>query len=153
MSNLITRPYYANVAFRELMLDVKETPGAGSNQRILHYFDVTGLSPSRGDETHWCAAGINFCMFVDGIEGTGKANARSFMDWGHGIVEPQRGAIAILWRESRQSWKGHVGITLGWDSSTVTLLSGNTGDTWTIKPFSIERVIGWRLATEDMRYT
>ena len=135
VSNLVSLPHYPSVAFRELMLDVKEVPGSEYNARILQYFRDTSLRPFDGDETSWCAAGINFCLMVDGILGTGRANARSFTHWGCGC-EQRRGAICVLWRVSRDGWQGHVGILLGWSSSAVTLLGGNQGNTWSARPLA-----------------
>ncbi len=152
MSNLISLPHYPSVAFRELMLDVKEVPGTEHNARILQYFRDTSLKPYAGDETSWCAAGINFVLMVDGILGTNAANARSFLGWGV-ECELRRGAIGVLWRESRNSWKGHVGIVLGWSARRFDLLGGNQGNTWSVKRFERERLLGTRWATEDMRYT
>jgi len=152
MSALIQYPHYAEIAFRELMLGVRELPDPGENPRILDYFHYSGLEPFRGDETDWCAAGMNFCLAMDGITGTNAANARSFQNWGV-EVEMRLGAIVPLWRISPEDWRGHVGICVGFDPSYVELLAGNHGKSWSMKRFKRERVLGVRWATLDMRFT
>jgi uncharacterized protein (TIGR02594 family) len=151
VSELIQYPIWADYAFRELLLDVRETPGPESNARVLQYFMATDLKPFDGDETSWCAAGANFVLMMGVIQGTGKANARSFCDWGR-EVGFRRGAIQVLWRESRSSWKGHVGIQVGWSGTHTYLLGGNQGNAWSVRPYLIDRVLTTRWATTDMLY-
>jgi uncharacterized protein (TIGR02594 family) len=151
VSELIQYPIWADYAFRELLLDVRERPGAESNARILQYFMATDLKPFDGDETSWCAAGANFCLMMGAIRGTNKANARSFCDWGREIGF-RRGALTVLWRESPKSWKGHIGIMTGWTLKHVFLLGGNQGNTWSVAPYLIDRVLTTRWPTTDMMY-
>ncbi len=153
MSDLVQMPRYPEIAFRELMLGVSEISGPFHNLRILEYFTATGLKPSRGDETAWCAAGLNWCLRVDGVTGTNAANARSFLKWGVEIDKPRRGAIAVLWRESRESWKGHVAILVGWNTNNVDLLGGNQGNTWSIRRYPRSRLLSLRWGTVDLRFT
>jgi len=152
VSELIQYPHYADIAFRELILRVSEIPGDESNDRIIDYFRATSLEPYNGDETDWCAAAINWTLKVDGIDVTNAANARSFQNWGVSI-DPSRGAIVPLWRVSPEDWRGHVGILLDWDHSYVSLLAGNHGRSWSVKRFKRERVLDFRWATLDMRFT
>ena len=152
MNELVQYPDYADIAFRELILHVSEIPGPDANDRILDYFKATSLEPYKGDETAWCAAGINWVLKVDGIAGTNLANARSFQNWGVEI-SPRRGAIVPLWRISPEDWRGHVGILLDWDHTYVSLLAGNHGKVWSVKRFKRERVLSFRWATLDMRFT
>ena len=150
---MIEQPLWAEHAFRDLLREVKEVPGPRANARIMEYFTATSLMPSSGDETAWCAAGVNWCLRMDGLTGTNTANARSFLRWGVTIPEPRRGAITVLWRESPQSWKGHVGFYTGGNSAQVYLLGGNQGNTWSIRAYDRERVLGYRWPSSSMRYT
>ncbi len=50
----------------------------------------------------------------------------------------------MLWRESRDSWKGHVGFYAGHDQSKVWLLGGNQGDAVNVRDFPRKRILGVR---------
>ena len=52
------------------------TPGP-TNPLIVDFFATTQLLPS-GDQTAWCAAFINFCLFTAGKQGTTSASSQSF---------------------------------------------------------------------------
>lgn len=97
------------------------------------------------DNTAWCAGFANAVLYANGIKGTGKVNARSFLDWGKGTNNPQAGDIVVLWRGTPQSWKGHVGFYKGTDSSgNVLILGGNQGDKVSVEAFAATRVLGYR---------
>ena len=59
-----------------------EWPGNEQNPRILHYFKTIGHPWVKDDETAWCAAFVNFCLYSGGKKQTGKLNARSFLTYG-----------------------------------------------------------------------
>ena len=74
--------------YAEGEIGVTETPGASHTQRILEYHKETSLGAS-DDETPWCASFANWVLKQAGIAGTNSAAARSFMQWGKAISEPQ----------------------------------------------------------------
>lgn len=128
------------IAAREL--GVGEIAGPADNPRILEYHRHTGLSAD-DDETPWCSAFANWVMAQIQVAGTGKANARSWLDWGS-PCEPSHGAVAILWRGDPKGWQGHVGFVVTNDKEFVWLLGGNQGDAVTVARFPINRVLGCR---------
>ena len=115
-------------------------PGPGDNPRILEYFRVGtgGWNPPQGDDTHWCAAFVNYCLEMSGYVGTNHPGARSFF-WnkkGQFIVlpGPRLNAIAVQRKApfTDDKWTtgpGHVGFVTGYTNSDVTLLGGNQGGT------------------------
>jgi uncharacterized protein (TIGR02594 family) len=145
-------PLWAEYAFRELLHGVREEAGELHNARILEYFRSTSLSPTDGDETSWCAAGINHVLRMACILGTNAANARSFVEWGEHCSPWRRGAITVLWREDPKSWKGHVGILTGWDAQFVYLLGGNQGNTWSVRPYPKLKVLAQRWPGRELVY-
>ena len=100
---------------------VTEVPGGGSSPRINEYLAIVGIEPN--DEHAWCSAFVNWVMAQSGIQGTRRANARSWLHWGVETT-PRVGAVAVLWRVSREAWQGHVGFLLGISESEVLLLGG-----------------------------
>jgi uncharacterized protein (TIGR02594 family) len=116
-----------------------------NNPRILEYH-----SASRGhatdDETSWCSSFVNWVMREIGVQGTGRANARSWRNWGNPIplAAPQYGAVTVLWRESPSSWKGHVGFFAGIERGRLILLGGNQGDAVSLRPYPRSHLLDFR---------
>lgn len=136
-----------DIAYRELALQVTETPGPGSTPRIaLYYRTLDGSSAQHeDDEISWCSYFANFCFAEIGQLGSGKSNARSWITWGRPVSgPPQRGDVVVLWRESISSWKGHVGFFVGYDGDNWLLIGGNQADAVSIKSFDPARVLAVR---------
>ena len=95
--------------------------------------------------TAWCAAFVNATLAQTGGTGTGKMNARSFLDWGSPVDTPQRGDIAVFSRGDPNGWQGHVGF---FDSYTpdgrINVLGGNQSDSVSIAPYGADRLLGFR---------
>ncbi len=126
-------------------LGIAEAPGPADNPRIVEYHQATTLL-AQDDEVAWCSAFVNWCMVSAGLAGTEKANARSWLDWGS-PVDPRYapvGSVVVLWRESFDSWKGHVGFLVGQSSRRVALLGGNQADRVCVRDYPADRVLGAR---------
>jgi uncharacterized protein (TIGR02594 family) len=134
---------WMRVAEAERKRKVEEVPGKGSNPRIEEYLFAVGMEPD--DEISWCSAFVDWVFDQVGIEGTGRANARSWLSWGE-PSEARRGAVCVLWREDPKGWKGHVGFyekhTAGGDM--VQLLGGNQGNRVCSAAYDDARVLGYR---------
>jgi len=134
-------PAHFFIALNEIgTLEIK---GERHNQRILEY--LASVSPSlRADEIPWCSAFVNWCLKMDDLRGSRKANARSWLSWGLSVSKPRLGDIVVLWRGRKDSWTGHVGFYVGESSETVLILGGNQSDMVTITPFSKSRILSIR---------
>lgn len=129
-------------------LGVRETAGKRTTSNIASYLATVGLSGA-GDETPWCSAFANWCMIQAGIPGTGRGNARSWLDWGGLCLgAPVYGCVVILWRGSPSSWQGHVGFYTGGAGGSLTLLGGNQSDSVCYADFPRTRVLGYRWPAE-----
>lgn len=107
----------------------KEIYGGEDNPEILKYFDALGFDGSKlKDETSWCAAFANWCLKEAGLPYQKTLNARSFLDLGGKVEEPELGDIVVFWRESPASWKGHVGFYLRHDENWIWVIGGNQGN-------------------------
>ncbi len=133
-----------NIATAEI--GVKEIYGKASNPRILEYAKDTGFSNYTSDESAWCSLFLNWVAFKSGLERTNKLTARSWLNVGIPVENPEPGDIVIFWRESRNSWKGHVGIFQGFsiDGSRVYCLGGNQGNQVSITAKPKEKILGYR---------
>ncbi len=126
-------------------IGVKEIHGNQHNPRILEYQEMTGLDFGN-DEVAWCSIFANWCALQAGLPRSNAANARSWLQVGRKTSFPIPGDIVVLWRESPQSWKGHVGFFMGFshDGTDLFILGGNQDDEVNIQKYDINRVLEYR---------
>jgi uncharacterized protein (TIGR02594 family) len=146
-----TTPFH--IALRLRAAGVKEIPGTKMNFLIAA---MNWLSHGAGNEDDpWCGSMVNFCHWVLGFQcAQNPSGARSWLNAGLTIdpVKAEPGDVVVLWRESREGWKGHVGFFHGWgpSRSTVILLGGNQSDGVTVASFARERILGVRRPVREM---
>ena len=136
-------PRWLQIAQQEESRGVHEVSGAQHNPRILEYHQTTSLGAST-DETAWCSAFVNWCIRQAGVVGTNRANARSWLSWGHALVTPRYGCVTVLWRGAPNGWQGHVGFYIRETGSHVYMLGGNQGNAVNVRPYPKRRLLGYR---------
>ena len=103
-------------------------------------------------ETPWCAAFVNAVLKGSGGSGTGKLNARSFMEFGTSTDSPQTGDVAVFWRGDPNGWQGHVGFYAGEveknGQTYVKVVGGNQNDMVSEKLYPKSRLLGYRRPPE-----
>jgi len=114
--------------------------------RILSYFHEIGHKWVKTDDTAWCAAFVNWVLKEAHVDGTGKLNARSFLDLGKDISlrKADEGDLVVFWRQSKESAKGHVGFFIGEDGKDIYVLGGNQGNKVCIAKYPIDRLLSVR---------
>ena len=123
----------------------KEVKGQKDNPAILDLFNHLGYPGNKlKDETAWCAAFVNYCLSKTGHNHSAKLNARSLLDVGEDVIDPMFGDIVVLWRESPQSWKGHVGFFIRERRGWIYVLGGNQNNEVNITAYSKNRLLGYR---------
>ncbi len=122
---------------------VTEIKGRKHNPVIVSYSHTVGFDGVVDDETAWCSIFINWCAKIAGKERTGKMTARSWLNVGEDSLNPKPGDVVVLWRESPDSWKGHVGLFIGYsdDCEHVYLLGGNQNNSVCIKKYPSDRIL------------
>lgn len=125
-------------------LGIKETPGAAATAQILAFFAKAGHPGIKSDETAWCAAFANACLEEAGYSGTKQLNARSFLTWGKEVKTPYPGVVTVFWRNSPESWEGHVAFFLEEDATRVKVLGGNQGNQVTAQWYPKSQLLGYR---------
>jgi len=136
------------IAFGEL--GTEEIVGEENNPEVLKYAKETGISGVTTDEIAWCSTFVNWVAWKAGLQISGKANARSWLSVGTKVTVPEPGDIVVFWRESPQSWKGHVGIFMGisFDKKRVYCLGGNQGNRVSLSAYRTLNVLSYqRLAS------
>src|SRR5690554_3236707 len=132
------------IAFNEL--GTEEIPGDNHNPEILKYSQEIGIDGITTDEIPWCSSFVNWVAWKCGLQYSGKPNARSWLNIGKQVLSPEPGDIVVFWRESPQSWMGHVGFFLGMspDGSRVYCLGGNQGNRVSVSAYRTNTVLSYR---------
>ncbi|RXF75063.1 TIGR02594 family protein [Hansschlegelia zhihuaiae] len=124
-------------------LGLKEIVGSRHEPRVVAFFAESGAAWVKDDETAWCAAFVGAKLAEIGISGTGKLNARSYLDWGAALTKPAPGAIVVFKRGS-SSWEGHVAFYLGETATTIRVLGGNQANAVTEAAYAKSSLLGYR---------
>ena len=132
-------------------LGIKEIPGQEHEKRIVEYAKEAGFKTIADDETPWCSIFVNWCCHQAGLQRTHRANARSWLAVGLPVDDPAPGDVVVFWRERPDSWKGHVGIFMGFSKnrSRVFSLGGNQKNTVSIQGYDASTVLGFRRLTNE----
>ena len=131
--------------FASQFLGVKEMSGAEHNPIILNWFKEIGYEWVKDDETAWCSCFVNYAAKMCGVTMSGKLDARSWLKTGEQINYPLPGDVVVFWRESKESWKGHVGIFLGYNKAgNIFCFGGNQGGEVSIALYNSNRLLGFR---------
>lgn len=130
----------------ESQLGVYEYPGGAENPHLLRYWVETKLSQTPDEDEAWCSVFVNWCALKARVQRSGKANARSWLDAGVEATTPELGDIVVFWRDSKDSWKGHVALfhSLSDDGNWINVLGGNQGSRVCVKPYEAGRKLGYR---------
>ncbi|RUV98329.1 TIGR02594 family protein [Mesorhizobium sp. M5C.F.Ca.IN.020.14.1.1] len=126
-------------------LGQREVRGPQHNPHVLKWWKNMG-APFKDDETPWCGAFVGGVLVETGIRPVaGGASAQAWLKLPVKLDKPAVGAVVVFWRGSPSSGLGHVGFVVGKDQAGhIMVLGGNQGDTVSIKPFSTDRVKGYR---------
>jgi uncharacterized protein (TIGR02594 family) len=128
---------------------VKEMVGNKHNPTILEYFRVAGHSWVKDDETSWCSALIIWAAISEGYEHSKLLNARSWLEIGLKVIEPQMGDIVVFWRISKNSPYGHVAMYIYEDEEYVYVLGGNQSNMVKISAYPKSQVLGYRRLNKE----
>ena len=132
-------------------IGVREVRGSQSNPRIIQYAEEAGFTNYTSDESAWCSLFANWVAFKAGLERSNSLAARSWLNVGIPIENPEPGDVVVFWRESRDSWKGHVGFFQGFsaDNQRIYCLGGNQGDQVSVTAKPISQLLGYRRLRPD----
>jgi len=79
----------------------------------------------------WCAAFVSFCLKESGSDFGYKFSAKEIFNIakkkGYKVNSPLSGDLVVFWRESKSSWKGHIGIIEKVDENYIYTIEGNVG--------------------------
>lgn len=132
------------VAFAQAYLGKSETEDVDVLSSFISRTAGLVINPA---QTAWCAAFVDAVLHSTGSAGTGQLNARSYLNWGVAVDQPRVGDVVVMWRESPNSWKGHVGFYAGTNpDGTIKVLGGNQDDSVSFANYDPNTVLGYRRA-------
>ena len=130
-------------------IGVKEIAGEKHNPVIVNFFKNT-TGKEYGDEVSWCSAFVSSCLQEAGFKHTGKLNARSYLTYGVSVKNnPKQGDIVVFWRNSPESWEGHVGFYAGENEKNILVLGGNQGNQVSIAEYPKSRLLDIRRPLDE----
>ncbi|HSF95249.1 MAG TPA: TIGR02594 family protein [Thermohalobaculum sp.] len=124
------------------LIDTREVPGKGSNGAILGWAKALKINYN-DDEIPWCGLFVAHCIGATMPEEALPANplgARQWTKFGKSC-KPQKGAVMVFWRGSRDGWKGHVGFYWGEDDTTFHILGGNQSNSVSVTRLTKDRLL------------
>lgn len=129
-------------------IGTREIRGGEDNPKIVGWFDDVGHAWVGDDETAWCAAFLGAMLVAAGLESTRQLTARSYLGWGAAVSldEAEPGDLLVFWRESPDSWQGHVGFYVDHNATEqkVWVLGGNQANEVNIAIYPMHRLLGVR---------
>lgn len=122
--------------------------GDGHNPKVVAYFRDAGNAWVKDDETAWCAAFVGAMLERSGIPGTGKLNARSYLDWGEPVAleDARPGDVVVFSRGDPKGWQGHVAFFVEEDVNSIAVLGGNQKNAVNVSNYGKARLLGIRRA-------
>lgn len=98
-----------------------------ANPLIVGFFSMTNTLPSQGDQTAWCAAFVNFCLYAAGKPTKFSALSGAFRSYGDNTSTPKPGDLVVFQKPGVDGRKGfgHVGFFLSRSGSNILVLGGN----------------------------
>lgn len=119
----------------------KEIRGHRDNPVVVALWALGKAGNVNDDETPWCAAWVSAVLELAGIKSARTGWSRSYLKWGKKIQGPAPGCVVVFKRGSG----GHVGFVVGKDQrGNLMVLGGNQSDAVNVKPFTTQRVLGYR---------
>lgn len=132
------------LAIAEKEIGVKEGKGAKSIEKY-HAFATKDNKVGASQSVPWCASFVCYCLEMAGLQSTNSKSARSYESYGKSTLSPVPGDIAVFWRGTKNSGKGHVSFFIGYDNSgNIKCLGGNQGDEVCVAVYDKSRLLGFR---------
>lgn len=128
-------------------IGMKEVKGAIHNPAIVAMLRLDADWP-KDDETSWCSAFTNWVCWNWGAERSRSLAARSWLQVGKSVANPETGDIVVFWRGDPGGWQGHVGFYIGHGGGKIEVLGGNQGDAVSVASYSASQFLGYRRLSE-----
>ena len=126
----------------------KELSGRSTNKIIIGWIKKYIPYVKNDEDYAWCSIFINEMAKECNLEFTDRTLARSWLDVGYTVNNPQIGDVVVFWRKKKESQWGHVGLYIREDDKYIYVLGGNQSNEVSIKPYPKYRLLGYRKLRE-----
>lgn len=123
---------------------VEEYTGKESNPIIDGWIAQIGFNGVVTDDDGWCALFMCWVAKCCGAENIYNLSARAWIGAGEEVKQPTQGDVVVFWRNSIDSWTGHVGLFVADTQDDIYVLGGNQDNKVCIKAYPKDRVLGYR---------
>lgn len=96
------------------------------------------------DNWAWCGAFMAYLISECSLSYSTSLSARHYLKIGDVVQKPIVGDLVIFWRESPDSWKGHVGLYIGMNGDEILTLGGNQNNQVNITGYHSNKLLGFR---------
>lgn len=121
----------------------------GDNPKVVAYFKDSGNAGVTDDETAWCAAFVGAMLHRSGAKGTGKLNARSYLEWGVPVDRKDaKPGDVVIFKRGNSSWQGHVAFFVKDKGALIEVLGGNQSNAVNVKGYQASQLLGIRRASQ-----
>lgn len=122
----------------------------GDNPKVVAYFKDSGNAGVTDDATAWCAAFVGAMLARSGVKGTGKLNARSYLEWGQPVERKDaKPGDVVIFKRGNSSWQGHVAFFVKDKGALIEVLGGNQSDAVNVKGYQSSQLLGIRRADQN----
>lgn len=127
------------------LIGLAEIPGAESDPQILAM--IRQWLPAAGDDStiSWCGAFVAHVLDKFGYRvAETPLVARSWRNIYPAVDldDARKGDVAVLWRDSPSSWKGHVGFYESHTGTHIRILGGNQSNSVSVAAYPRHRLLG-----------
>lgn len=122
---------------------VHEIPGDLNNPEVMKYYHDTGRKWVDSETTPWCDVFIDWCCMKKGRKFTEGLYAREWLKFCIIVQTIGEADLVLFWRESPDSWKGHISIPIVERENLIFSLGGNQGDMVQVSPYYMNRKLAY----------
>ncbi|MEM1370591.1 MAG: TIGR02594 family protein [Pseudomonadota bacterium] len=142
LPNLSAQPWMHEA---KRLLGTKEYAGDANNPIIMDWADNLDIHYT-GDDVPWCGLLVAHCLNFGAPDDPQDFNRLAAREWRKYArsVDPQLGALLVIWRGSRDGWQGHVGFYVGEDAEAYHVLGGNQGNSVSVVRIAKDRLLDAR---------
>lgn len=123
---------------------LRAVAGPSDNPEILQMATDCGFTEYIHDAIAWCSLFMNWVCLKALFERSRSLAARSWLQVGTIIAEPEMGDVVVFWRGDPAGPYGHVGLYIGSRNGVIYVLGGNEGGMVQIEGFDPTRLLGYR---------